>query len=544
MKVRSIRLKNFKRFNDLIVSQIPETARLIVLAGPNGFGKSSLLESFRLWSGIVGNRGWQGDPDYYERPTPKALKVTWQFANTVQIEFHGAQPEQGSNAARKAFYLRTAYRNDPELSLKSLSRIGSSLDENRFFRMNQTDAAVTLNYQRLVSDAFDDAFELESATTTLGDWRESIIGKLRDAMKRLFPGLTLNGLGSPMRDPTFRFTKGTSEGFVYKNLSGGEKAAFDLLLDLLVKCREHDDTIFCIDEPESHLNPRVQGPFLTELLHLLPPNCQLWVATHSIGMLRRARDIEAQMPDTVVFFDFEGQEFDVPVQMSPSKPTRVFWEQALRVALDDLADLVAPRLLVVCEGTPQGVTPGKNADHDARCYRSIFGEHEPEVAFVSGGNSHDVAGDRMSFATSLPTILKGTEVRRLIDRDDHAPPDVAEHEGNGVRVLRRRNIEAYLYDDEVLILFCQKNEAPERAAELLAAKQEALRRSVEERGNSIDDLKPAAPAIYLAAKRLLGLKGMGNDNRAFERIHLAPLVTPDTALYNELRQDIFGIWTV
>ena len=41
-------------------------------------------------------------------------------------------------------------------------------------------------------------------------------------MQRLFPGLVLNGLGSPMRDPTFRFTKGESSGGVYKYVSGGE----------------------------------------------------------------------------------------------------------------------------------------------------------------------------------------------------------------------------------------------------------------------------------------------------------------------------------
>ena len=67
---------------------------------------------------------------------------------------------------------------------------------------------------------------------------------------RLFPNLELNSLGNPLRDGTFRFTKGSSRGFAYKNLSGGEKAAFDLVLDLVVARNEYNDTIFCIDEPE------------------------------------------------------------------------------------------------------------------------------------------------------------------------------------------------------------------------------------------------------------------------------------------------------
>ena len=36
MKIKEIRLKNFKRFTDLTVTEIPETAKLVVLVGPNG----------------------------------------------------------------------------------------------------------------------------------------------------------------------------------------------------------------------------------------------------------------------------------------------------------------------------------------------------------------------------------------------------------------------------------------------------------------------------------------------------------------------------
>ena len=55
-----------------------------------------------------------------------------------------------------------------------------------------------------------------------------------------------------MSDGTFRFTKGASQRFSFKNLSGGEKAVFDLVLDLVVASHSYDNTVFCIDEPESH----------------------------------------------------------------------------------------------------------------------------------------------------------------------------------------------------------------------------------------------------------------------------------------------------
>lgn len=538
MKLASVRLRKFKRFADLQITGLPETAQLVVVAGPNGFGKSSLFDAFAIAARQAGGLGFRSEPDYYSRRLAGAPSTGVPHSHDVDAVFHGAQPATAA-AWKKAFYFRSAYRNDPELSIRALSRLGPAVDERRFERLIDTDTAVTGNYQRMVAECFEDAFEREDAATTMGAWRQGVVRELRDAMARLFPGLSLDSLGNPIRDPTFRFTKGATPGFVYKNLSGGEKAAFDLLLDLSVKRREYDATVFCIDEPEIHLNPRIHGPLLGELLTLVPESCQLWVATHSVGMLRRARDINAQQPGAVAFLDFEGRDFDGPVQLTPVQPSRTFWSGALAVALDDLADLIAPRELVVCEGHPATSVPGKNADHDARCYATIFAKELPDVAFVSGGNSHDVAADRFGFAAAFPMIVKGTNVRRLIDRDDHAPADVAEFAARGVTVLLRRNIEAYLYDDEVLRALCEKQERPGALDDLLAEKTRALAASAT-RGNAPDDLKPAAPALYTAAKRLLDLVASGNDARAFERNVLAPLIAPGTNVYAALRRDIFG----
>lgn len=549
MRIASVTLRDFKRFAHLTIRNLPASARLVVLAGPNGFGKSSLFDAFHLWSNVHhGGRGVHRHDDYYDRPADERSAMTidnsaklgeWAAAR-VSLQFHGQQPFSGTAEAKKSFYVRSAYRNEPELQFGGIQRLGSALDENRPQRLIEAHPAVSLNYTRLVSDAFEDAFERDEGTTKLAVWRERIIGELRHAMTRLFPDLILDSLGSPMRDPTFRFTKGRVHGFAYTNLSGGERAAFDLLLDLIVKRREYDDTAYCIDEPDLHLNPRVHGVLLDELLNLLPALCQLWVATHSVGMLRRARDIEARAPGTVVFLDFEGQKLDAPTEMHPCRPTRTFWENALRVALDDLADLVAPREVVVCEGNPASPVAGKNAEHDVRCYTTIFGDEVPDTVFVAGGNSHDVLADRLGFAAKLPAIVRGARVRRLIDRDDHGPADVEEHVRSGVNVLERRNIESYLYDDEVLCALCKKYEKPEQLDGLLAAKEEAMRNSVRRR-NPPDDLKPAAPEIYLAAKRLLSLTGVGNDARAFERNVLAGLIVPGMAVYGELRRSVFPI---
>ncbi len=71
------------------------------------------------------------------------------------------------------------------------------------------------------------------------------------------------------------------------------------------------------------------------------------------------------------------------------------------------------------------------------------------------------------------------------------------------------------------------------------AKAEALAASAT-RSNPSNDVKSAAGDIYVYAKRHLQLTGCGNDQMAFARNVLAPLIKPTMAVYRELRKDIFG----
>ncbi len=46
MRITKVHLQNFKRFTDLTIDQIPEEAKLVLLIGANGSGKSSVFDAF------------------------------------------------------------------------------------------------------------------------------------------------------------------------------------------------------------------------------------------------------------------------------------------------------------------------------------------------------------------------------------------------------------------------------------------------------------------------------------------------------------------
>jgi hypothetical protein len=256
-------------------------------------------------------------------------------------------------------------------------------------------------------------------------------------------------------------------------------------------------------------------------------------------MMRRAADMQRVDPKSVTFLDFEGHNFDEPVTITPVTVDRKFWGRTLQVALDDLAGLVAPRTVVLCEGNPVTGAKRNEAEFDASCYRTIFSEGYPDTDFWSVGNSLDVQSDRLGIAQAIQALATDTNVIRVIDRDERATDEIDELRRSGVRVLSRRNIEAYLLDDEVLTKLCGSAGKAELSSALIAEKEKAVQQCVDQ-GYEKDDLKPARGLIYTSARSVLGLERAGNDADSFLRYTLAPLVTADTATYQELKRDIFG----
>ena len=88
--------------------------------------------------------------------------------------------------------------------------------------------------------------------------------------------------------------------------------------------------MFCIDEPELHVATDLQGPLIASILGLLPKSTQLWIATHSIGIVREAYRMQQEQYGEVAFLDFSDHDFDAPVTITPSAPNRVFLGEHLQ----------------------------------------------------------------------------------------------------------------------------------------------------------------------------------------------------------------------
>lgn len=542
MKIKKIELNNFKRFTHLVVEDIPESTKLVVLVGPNGSGKTSFMESMSHYYKYAGY-SQIGDCSYLSKTGNVDnfdYSQWYQYASKlVEIAFYDKTflNTVGNNDNIKGhFYFRSAYRNEPDFQIDSMQRQQDPIESVRLESLIQNDQTVSANYQRLIANTISGVFNKDNDGKSVADLRNELIGKIRTAIERVFEDLKFSSLGEPLQNGNFYFTKGTTQNFSYRNLSAGEKSAFDLILDMVVQSKYYPDAIYCIDEPETHMHTKLQGKVLRELYLLIPGQSQLWLSTHSIGMLQEAEEIEKEHPGTVAFLDFGGRNFDIDQVVHPAKIGKAVMDKFYELVFGDFAKLMLPQTIVFCEGDSNGC---KRKDFDKTIYTTIFADTHPEAFFMSAGSCNDIENIEKTHGEIISTLLKNTKVIKIVDRDDRSQQEIYDLEEKGIKVLKKRNLESYVLDNEVIKKLCDAVGKSEEYAECIREKQEAITASTD-RGNAPDDYKSARGDIYNALKRRLELTKCGNNADTFIRDTLSPLITTDMNVYQNLETEIFG----
>ena len=131
MRLKSATIIKFKRFVDLTIRNLPANAKLIVLLGPNGCGKSSLFDAFQRKLKVDHFYGMSEElRRYYQRGTPGANSES----DEVTLAFHDTDPVT-EDQLKKSLYVRSAYRHDPSFQETTIQQQRDVVDRHSVRRL-------------------------------------------------------------------------------------------------------------------------------------------------------------------------------------------------------------------------------------------------------------------------------------------------------------------------------------------------------------------------------------------------------------------------
>lgn len=289
MKIRKIQLKNgYKRFHHLTIDLGGDPKRIVALVGPNGCGKSSVLDGILFLNNSYMKIGNKAAKDYKYHSMHKTVKYDY---NNVEIEFDKGpylvvrKEKKKLGKENTILSFRSPYRYNSALKITE-SRATEEIRLNNYGAGSSSDIDDKMeeNYRRLYIK-YNKYLNKENCRPT--EAKAKIIGDLNSALQSCLD-LEVTSIGDiEASEGTLYFSKSDHPAvFDFNVLSSGEKEVIDILLDLYLRQDEYTDTIFLIDEPELHIHTSIQRKLLIEINKLVGEDCQIWIATHSIGFLR------------------------------------------------------------------------------------------------------------------------------------------------------------------------------------------------------------------------------------------------------------------
>ena len=289
MKIEKVHIKNVKGIKDLELSfkKDDKILDLIILAGVNGSGKTTILESIKdFFDNKNNNNNDSGKSNInleiffeeFEKYSSYNLKRV-KFLNTFHYE------KSDNN---------TSSQNQTINNFESLAKIIYVPAENKFEKV-KTDTTTLLRISQFIniinSNVIKDipsyiATRRNYLATieedlTMKEVTNKVLNEINGIFNILELDVKLKGFSKDEKTmPIFENSAG--EEFDINNLSSGEKQLF--LRTLSIKMLEPNNSIILIDEPELSLHPKWQQRII-EVYKKIGENNQIIVATHSPHIL-------------------------------------------------------------------------------------------------------------------------------------------------------------------------------------------------------------------------------------------------------------------
>lgn len=422
---------------------------VVVVAGPNGVGKSRLIE------GLL--QKFQNLNSF-----PKIQMTLEATSSTEQAEW-GKGLLDTSVPADAQILTRTLQRNrsrrqwnssviyfESDRSIQQITPYNFTWDiidpwlEN--IGWNQTFGGFRARFQDTLHSLFRkvQSHEKEIALKAIElqkGGQSSMLLDFADPLKAFKDAFALLVAPKRLLDPDPRnqhlFYEYEGQKFQLNSLSSGEREVVNIVFDFIL--RTSSDCIVFFDEPELHLHPELSYKLLQALRSAGTGN-QFIFCTHSPDI------ITASLDQTVVFLapptqDTSGKANNQAIRVEEDDSTN----QALKLLGQSIGIIALGRRLVLIEGTTSSL--------DKQTYGFLLQNRFPGLVLVPTGGKDLIQSFGQIVENVLNKAIWGVDFFMLCDRDSADTEDIArlQSETKGrLRFLGKYHLENYFLDATVI----------------------------------------------------------------------------------------------
>ena len=301
MKIEKVHIKNIKGIKDLELSfkKDDKILDLIVLAGVNGSGKTTILESIKDFfnnKNINYEEPKKSNVDldiFFEKFEKKNIEEAekssnnykqplWNFFNALQ----SYQYEKYNNNGLYQNLIAKRFENPPKIiyvpaenKFEEIQTYSTTLSKEYEF-INTINSNVIRDIPSYIATRRNYLATIEE-DLTMKEITNKVVNEINSIFDILELDVKLKGFSKDEKTmPIFENSAG--EEFDINDLSSGEKQLF--LRTLSIKMLEPKNSIILIDEPELSLHPKWQQRII-EVYKKIGENNQIIIATHSPHIL-------------------------------------------------------------------------------------------------------------------------------------------------------------------------------------------------------------------------------------------------------------------